>query len=550
MKLLGEVLLEKGMITSQEMALALQEQRRTGELLGKVLLRLGILTQKDLSQAVAFSSDLPFVDLKQVHIDMAAVNQIPKETAKEFELIPFAMEDDTLHVAMNNPTDIVAVDTLRRKTGKKIEVFASDLQGILEAVEIYYAVETSLEEEIDKNITAALAGSTAEGEASPPIIRLMELFLIKAVRDGATDVHITPEETTSRLSYRVDGVLRSGIILPKQIHIPLVTRVKIMSGLNIAEQRLPQEGNTSFEFSGRSIDIRTSTSPKYQGENVVMRILDKTNIILGLKHLGLGENNRAAIKKLTMKPHGIILAAGPTGSGKTTTLYSMLREINALEKNILTIEDPIEYHLPLIKQTQVNEQAGLTFLNAIKHFLRQDPDVILVGEIRDTETARISFQAAMTGHLVLSTIHTNDTASTIARLLDLEVESYLIPTSLRAVIAQRLVRKICSGCMEEYSPSNEEIELYGLENWDGIGKTLKRGKGCPECNHTGYRGRIGIFEIMHMTPDISRLVTQKVSADVIKMEAVKEGMATMRENGLNLVAQGLTTLEELFRVTE
>ena len=550
MKLLGEVLLEKGMITPQQMRLALQEQKRTGELLGDVLLRLGILTRKDLSRALAYSSDLPFVDLKQVHIDSNATKTISKDLAKKFKLIPFAMENNSLKVAMDNPNDVVAIDTLRRTTGKKIEIFASDLDGILESIEIYYELGASLEEEIDKNVAAALSGGVAEGEVNPPIIRLIELFLIKAIRDGATDVHITPEEMITRVSYRVDGVLRSGMILPKQIHVPLVTRVKVMSGLNIAEQRLPQEGNITFEFSGRKIDIRSSTSPKYFGENVVLRVLDKANLILGLEYLGLDAKNQITIRKLTTKPHGIVLAAGPTGCGKTTTLYSMLREINALEKNVLTIEDPIEYHLPLIKQTQVNEQAGLTFIQAIRHFLRQDPDVMLVGEIRDLETAKISFQAAMTGHLVFSTIHTNDAASTIARLLDLGVEPYLVPTSLRAVIAQRLVRKICPDCVEEYTPTEEELEIYNLKDWRGAGKTLKRGKGCPACEYTGYRGRTGIFEILEMTPKISQLITQKVSSDVLMLEAQKEGMRTMREDGLNKVLDGITTIEEVFRVTE
>jgi len=550
MKLLGEILQEKDMITPQQMRLALQEQKRTGELLGNVLLRLGILTRKDLSRALAFSSDLPFVDLKQVHIDPSAVSTVTKDIAKKFKLLPFALENNTIRVAMDNPNDVVAIDTLRRRTGKTIDIFASDLDGILESIEIYYELGASLEEEIDKNATAALSGAVAEGEISPPIVRLIELFLIKAIRDGATDVHITPEEMISRVSFRVDGVLRSGMILPKQIHIPIVTRVKVMSGLNIAEQRLPQEGNITFEFSGRKIDIRSSTSPKYYGENIVLRVLDKANIILGLEYLGLDALNQIAIRKLTTKPHGIVLAAGPTGCGKTTTLYSMLREINALEKNILTIEDPIEYHIPLIKQSQVNEQAGLTFFQAIRHFLRQDPDVMLVGEIRDLETAKISFQAAMTGHLVLSTIHTNDAASTIARLLDLGAEPYLIPTSLRAVIAQRLIRKICPDCVEDYTPAEAELELYDLKDWSGAGRTLKRGKGCVACEFTGYSGRTGIFEILEITPRISHVITQKASSDVIALEARQQGMRTMKEDGLGKVLDGITTIEEIFRVTE
>ncbi|MBW2208597.1 MAG: type II/IV secretion system protein, partial [Deltaproteobacteria bacterium] len=285
-------------------------------------------------------------------------------------------------------------------------------------------------------------------------------------------------------------------------------------------------------------------------ENLVLRVLDKANTLLGLEYLGLDVVNQITIRKLTTKPHGIVLAAGPTGCGKTTTLYSMLREINALEKNVLTIEDPIEYHIPLIKQSQVNEQAGLTFSVAIRHFLRQDPDVMLVGEIRDLETAKISFQAAMTGHLVLSTIHTNDAASTIARLLDLGAEPYLIPTSLRAVIAQRLIRKICPHCVEDYTPAEEELELYDLKDWSGAGKSLKRGKGCAACEFTGYSGRTGIFEILEITPRLSQAITQKASSDVLTLEAKQEGMRTMKEDGLSKVLDGITTIEEIFRVTE
>jgi len=549
-KLLGEVLLKEKMITPQQLSLALQEQKRTNELMGNVLLRLGIIDRKDLSKALAYSSELPFVDLRQTRIDPNAIKEVAKNIAKKFKLLPFALRDNTIQVAMDNPNDVVALDTLRRETRKKIEIYASDLESILEFIEIYYEFGASLEEEIDKNVTAALSGGMAEGEEAPPIVRLIELFIIKAIRDGATDVHITPEEMVTRLSYRIDGVLRSGMILPKQLQTPLVTRVKVMSELNIAEQRLPQEGGIAFEFSGRNVDIRSSTGPGNFGENVVLRILDKANIILGLEHLGLNANNQISIRRLTKKPHGIVLAAGPTGSGKTTTLYSMLREINALEKNVLTIEDPIEYHLPLIKQTQVNEQAGLNFTKAIRHFLRQDPDVILVGEIRDLETAKIAFQAAMTGHLVLSTIHTNDAASTIARLLDLGVEPYLIPTSLRAVIAQRLIRKVCPNCSEEDIPTDEELEIYDLKDWEGASQPLKRAKGCDQCDQTGYRGRTGIFEIMEVTPRLSQLISEKTSADIIIIEAQKEGMRTLKEDGLDKARDGITTLEEVFRVTE
>jgi len=549
MKLLGEVLVEEGIISRQQLELGLHEQKRTGELLGNVLVRLGLVTRKELSRAMAYTSDLPFVDLKQTHIEPNAVKLVPKDLAKKYKLMPFGLRDNILQVAMDNPTDVMAIDNLRRRTGKTIEVWAADRESIMEITEIYYEVGTSIQDEIDKNASAAMSGGIAEGEVAPPIVRLIELVLINAIRQGATDVHITPEEAISRVSYRIDGILRRGAILPAQLHPAMVTRVKVMSGLNIAESRLPQEGNVTFEFSGRFIDIRSSTSPTDDGENIVMRILDKANIILGLEYLGLHQAEIEIVKRLTRLPHGIVLAAGPTGSGKTTTLYSMLREINALEKNILTIEDPIEYRLPLIKQTQVNEQAGLTFSRAIRHFLRQDPDIMLVGEIRDLETAKIAFQAAMTGHLVLSTIHTNDSTSTIARLLDLGVEPYLIPTSLRAVVAQRLIRRLCLDCAEEYVPTPEELKMYNLEAWDGASRTIKKAVGCPKCDGTGYSGRTGIFEILEVTPRISRMISEKASADMLLLEAQKEGMKSLRDDALVRVLEGFTSLEEAFRVT-
>lgn len=546
MALLGEVLLKNKMVSHEKLVVALEEQKRTGELMGDVLVRLGIVSAKDLAKAMALSSDIPFIDLKHTAIDPAVISSVPKKIAKKFKLVPFAEDGDSFRVAMDNPNDVMALDTLRSLIGKTIEIYAADLQSINETIEMYYELEAaSLEEEIDRNIQAAMSGGLAEGEVTAPIVRLIELILIVAIRDNATDVHITPEERASRISYRIDGILRSSTILPKRLQLPVVNRLKIMSGMDIAEQRLPQEGNTLFAFSGRDVDIRTSTSPCLHGENVVLRILDKSSLVLGLGHLGLDEDNQRTVQRLVNKPHGIVLSAGPTGSGKTTTLYSVLREVNALEKNVLTIEDPIEYKLALIKQTQVNEQAGLTFSEAIRHFLRQDPDIILIGEIRDLETAKIAMQAALTGHLVLSTIHTNDAATTIPRLIDLGVEPYMIPTTLRAVIAQRLLRRICSNCMEDYQPTDKELSIYGLVDWQG--RTLKRGTGCYKCLNRGYQGRIGVFEILEVTPSISKLISEKASADIIMQEAKQEGMLSLKDDGLNKVEQGITTLEELFR---
>ncbi len=550
MKRLGDVLIEEMMATPQQIEVALREQQTTRELLGNVLLRLGIISPRDLARAIAISNDLPFVDLKKTFIDPAAVRQVEMEFARRYNLMPFALENNTLKVAMDNPSDIVAIDALRRATNHNLEIYAADLDSILEAIEFHYGLGASIDEEVSRNITAALAGGTAEGETAPPIIRLLELFFIKAIRDRATDIHLSPEERISRVGMRIDGILQSAYILPRQLHIPMITRVKVMAGMNIAENRLPQDGNITFEFSGRAIDIRASTIPTNHGENVVLRILDKASVVLGLDSLGMDEKISRQVERMTRIPHGIVLAAGPTGSGKTTTLYSMLHLVNALEKNVMTIEDPIEYQVPMIKQAQVNPKINFGFSEAIRHFLRQDPDIILVGEIRDLETTRMALQAAMTGHLVLSTIHTNDAASTVARLLDLGVEPYLLPASLRAVLAQRLVRRVCGNCREEYTLSDEEIENFGLGEWPHRHEPLTRGRGCELCGQTGYHGRAGIYELMWISPAIGKLISETASIAAIHEQAVADGMVPMLAYGLEKVRAGLTTIDEIFRVTQ
>lgn len=537
------------MVSSQKLEIALGEQKRTGELIGAVLVRMGVITHKELAMALAIQADVPFIPLNNTPINPEAFRLVSDETARNFMVVPFGFGEDTLQVAMENPSDIHALDKLRRETGRKIEIFGADLCAIQKAIEMFGGGSGSVEEEIDRNIQAASRGSFTNTDAMTPIVRLVDLFISKGVQDHATDIHFTPEEKAFRVSFRIDGLLHSGMVMPKHLHMPMVNRIKIASGMNIAEQRLPQEGSMAYDLAGRAIDIRSSTSPCKYGENVVLRLLDKSSVLLDLKYLGLEENDRCTIEKLAERPHGIILNSGPTGSGKTTTLYAMLQSVNTLERNILTIEDPIEYTLPFIKQTQVNEVTGLTFSEAIKHFFRQDPDVILVGEIRDLETARIALQAGMTGHLVLSTIHTNDAVSTIPRLLDLGVEPYLVSSVLRAVIAQRLVRRICRNCRVEYDVNIEDLARYGLGEWGLEHKKLMRGKGCDYCEELGYYGRIGIFEILEISDGLSRIIAEKSSSNLLLAEAKKDGMVTIREDGLKKVARGVTTLDEVLKVT-
>jgi len=544
---LKRLLLAEGKLTEVGLNAALSEQKQTNELLIEVIVRLGMVDRETLTPMWAEATGHKYIDLKKERVDNAAVDLVQRKTAERYELIPIQTDNGQIRVAMHNPGNIIAIDAVRRETRKEIEIYVANKESIRDAIARHYGASSSAASSEIERLAAVSVSGISDTEGASPIPKLVEFLIEKAVADRATDIHISPDEKATRISFRIDGMLRPITVLPRLVHGPIITRIKVMSGINIAEQRVPQDGKITYEVYGRYLDIRTSTSPTDNGENVVLRLLDKASIVMGLDRLGLDPKNHAQITELSLKPHGIVLSAGPTGSGKTTTLYSILKELNAFEKNILTIEDPVEYRLPYIKQSQVNEKAGLTFAKAIRHFLRQDPDVILVGEIRDLETAKVAFQAAMTGHLVLSTIHTNDAASCIARLMDLGVESYLIPSSLRAVMAQRLVRIVCSHCAEECELTREEIERYGIQN-EGI-SSEKRGRGCPECSESGYRGRQGIFEILRITPEISPLILEKVSSDVILRKAQQRGMQTMRENGIEKVKAGLTTLAEVYRVT-
>jgi type II secretory ATPase GspE/PulE/Tfp pilus assembly ATPase PilB-like protein len=530
------IFLEKKLLSENQLNAAFGEQKQTRELLIEVIIRRGYADREKVSRIWAEATGYPYIDLRNESLDFNAVNLIPLPMAERFQMVPIKLENGNIHIAMYNPGNVIAIDSLRRATRKEIKVYVANVESISDAIDRLKGAGSSID-----IIKKELAKKDLD------IVRIIDLLIEKALIDRATDIHISPDELSTQISFRVDGIMRQILVLKKQIHSQIITRVKVLAGINIAEQRVPQDGKIDYQFSGRYVDIRTSTSPTHNGENVVMRLLDKARIVMGMDKLGIDPVNHAQITELSQKPHGIVLSAGPTGSGKTTTLYSILKELDSLEKNILTIEDPIEYSLSGIKQSQVNEKAGLTFAKAIRHFLRQDPDVILVGEIRDLETAKIAFQAAMTGHLVLSTIHTNDAASTIARLMDLGVESYLIPSSLRAVMAQRLVRTVCTHCMEDYQFTPEEIEKVGIRDYNLTSE--KRGRGCSRCGGTGYHGRTGIYEILNINTAISRLILQKVSSDQILLKARENGMQTMRENGIDKVKAGITTLYEVDRVT-
>jgi type II secretory ATPase GspE/PulE/Tfp pilus assembly ATPase PilB-like protein len=481
-------------------------------------------------------------------VNPEALRVLGKDFAEDNKVVAYdVLEDGTLCVACYDTGDVKLLSKLRREVKRNIQPCMADLENISQVLRELYSESQAIDSDIEKNIAAAKAGVIARGEIDPPFIRLIDLFIHKGIAERATDIHISPEARVTQISYRLDGIMMPTYVIPKELHPSLITRVKVLSGLNIAEQRKAQDGSITVSFSGRNVDIRVSLSPTDEGENAVLRLLDIGSVVMGLKNLGFSDKAYQDIIDMSNKPHGIVLSAGPTGSGKTTTLYSVLSNVDALQRNVLTIEDPIEYRVPYVKQSQVNLKTGHTFAAAIRTFLRQDPDIILVGEIRDLETAHIAFQAAMTGHLVFSTVHTNDAASTIARLLDLGVEPYLIPSCLRAVLAQRLVRRVCPKCSDRYQFSEEEINRYNLlsANLD----SEMRGIGCDYCFQRGYRGRVAIVEILHITPAISKMIQEKTSSDQIDLLAREEGMISMREDGLAKVKQGITTVAEVLRVT-
>ena len=543
-KKLGEILLDLGVISEEELRIALKEQSRTGEKLGEVITRLGFATEDEIHMAIAQQAGTRFVDLHDIIISPEALSLVPEHVAKEFKLVPIKVDDNTITIVISNPFNFKAIDTIREITGREVIVYTSKEDDIVKALENVYGFAVSLEEEIENNIREALRTVTP-GAESQPIASLVNNFVLKALMLDATDIHIEPSEKVTRIRYRIDGVLHNIFTLPKRLHPSLVTRIKIISNLDIGEQRIPQDGSFSLPFGIKMINIRVSTYPTPYGESVVLRILERMNILLGLEKLGFSEKNLQTLKRIIRKPYGIIVACGPTGSGKTTTLYSILMELNSLEKNIMTIEDPIEYRLPLIKQAQINERADFTFSKALRSILRHDPDIIMVGEMRDKDTATLAFQAALTGHLVLTTLHANNAAQAIPRLRNLGVDPYLISVGLIGVLAQRLVRRVCDSCKKERPITKEDITRLMLPE-ELIGVKTYSGKGCEKCFHTGYRGRTGIFEILEITPAIQDLILKEAPPGVIEKTA---GYKSMFQDGIEKVKAGITTPEEVIRVT-
>lgn len=554
MKPLGQRLIEAGLINETQLQTALREQQRTREYLGRILIRLGYVSDEAVAAALAAQARVKFVDLGQYLPQAEAVQLIPENFARQHHLVPVSYVGKVLVVAMANPLDILTIDELRRLSKGPVEVVGAAGNEILEALDRAYGIGAGADwnEVVDQSIqqVAGRRGGAPVGEIEAaqeaPVIRLIDSLLGRGIQEGATDIHIEPEERLVRSRFRIDGILRQGPDVPKELQGAVVARIKVMANLDIAENRLPQDGRISFSFGGRDIDLRVSTFPTVRGENLVLRILDRSKLVLGLEQLGFSPDQLTFFKRILQSPNGIVLVTGPTGSGKTTTLYSALSYLNAEERNIITIEDPVEYEIAGIRQSQVNVKAGLTFGAGLRHMLRQDPDVIMVGEMRDEETADIAIRAALTGHLVFSTLHTNDAAGALPRLADMGAPPFLLSSSLLLVVAQRLVRNICVSCKEEAEPDPALFKRMGLQGKEDQLKFF-RGKGCDKCGFTGYRGRIGIFELLQITPELNPLILERADSRSIQRAARAQGMRTLLEDGIRKALRGGTTLEEVAR---
>jgi GSPII_E N-terminal domain./Type II/IV secretion system protein. len=556
-KKLGDLLVEVGLIDESQLNNAIKIQKMTGEKLGKILVKEGYLTEEQIIEALEFQLGIPHIDIKKVFIDPNVAKLIPESLAKRHVAIPIKKENDGLLVAMADPLNIFAIDDIKLITKQEVKPLIASEDGILKAIDRVFGKEEAEKavqdfkkefSQDDIEIDSSSLKSFSEDEINnSPAVRLVNSIIEQAVKNRASDVHIEPTENDLRIRFRVDGELHEAMRVFKSTQGPVITRIKIMANMNIAERRLPQDGKIETNVDGKNIDIRVSSLPTIYGEKLVLRILDKSGYIITKDKLGLNNDDMKLFDDLLRHPNGIILLTGPTGSGKTTTLYAMLNELNKPDINIITVEDPVEYTLEGLNQVQVNEKAGLTFAAALRSILRQDPDIIMIGEIRDRETAEIAIRSSITGHLVLSTLHTNDSAGAITRLIDMGIEPYLVSSSIVGVIAQRLARKICNNCKIEYEASHREKLILGLDTEKSL--KLYKGKGCAVCNKTGYRGRIPIYEIMMMTPKIKELTNEKAPADTITNEAVSNGMNTLRESARKLVLDGITTIDEMLRLT-
>ncbi len=560
---LAEMLVRDNVITQDELEHALELQEKQGGSLGSILIDNKYANEWEIAAAIGKQLNVPFITLSHYEIDPSILKSIPEDLVRKYQIVPIDKTGDTLTVALSDPSNIYLLDELRLLTNCKIVPVISFESDIKEAIERYYPKsesaldemlkeisdeETAVLEALESGMTEPAEAELDEGEVEAtdaPVIQLVNLIVHDAIRMRASDIHIEPYEKELRLRYRIDGVLHEMKAPPKKFQNPIVSRIKIMSDLDIAERRLPQDGRFKVTVQGRSIDFRVSTCPTVFGEKVVIRILDRGNLMLNLTDLGMDPEVLAGFEAQIRAPWGMILVTGPTGSGKSTTLYSALNTINDPRKNIMTIEDPVEYQLRGINQVQVHPEIGLTFAEGLRSFLRQDPDIIMVGEIRDKETAEIAVKAALTGHLVLSTLHTNDAPSTINRLTNMGVEAFLVTASVNLIVAQRLVRRICENCKQFYDPPAELLRSLQIPE----DAKFARGAGCDRCLNSGYKGRVALYELLHLSDAMRDKIIEGISTTQLKRMAIQEGMITLRRAGLQKVAQGVTTIDEVLSVT-
>jgi type IV pilus assembly protein PilB len=552
-KALGQILIEEGLLTEDDLRRALELRSQKNQLLGKVLVEMGAVREGDLVAALAKQVGLPFVDLGETVVDAIAASLIPEQVARRYRALPIGYEGSRLLVAMADPANLFAIDDIRTITGLEIRPVVATATDIEAAIRKYSRFDESVEQLSSAASEAAQDGSELDSASvsveEGPIMKMVNLLISQALADRASDIHIEPLERDVRIRYRVDGVLHEVMRSPKNIQAGLISRLKVMADINIAERRLPQDGRIGLTVGGKSVDLRVATLPTVYGEKVVIRVLDKSSVLLKLEDLGLADTAFHRYREAYTKPYGAILVTGPTGSGKSTTLYATLNIINKPDRNIITVEDPVEYRLAGVNQIQVHPRAGLTFASALRSILRADPDVILIGEIRDRETALIAVEAALTGHLVLSSMHTNDAPSALPRLVEMGVETYLVASAIDCVVAQRLARKLCAKCREAYRPQPAELAEAGYpeEQWPSMPEFF-RSAGCGNCAGTGYRGRLGMYEVMPMTEEIERLIVERSSLDAIRRTAQQDGMVSLRQDGLEKVRLGLTSIHEVLRV--
>jgi type IV pilus assembly protein PilB len=556
---LGERLTEAGLITKAQLEEALKEQKRSGGLLGSNLIRLGHIREEDLLQFLSQQYGFPSVDISQMEIPQDVLRLVPVDVVQKHKVLPVSRAGSTLVLAMTDPTNYLVIDDIKFLTGYNIDVVVAEETALKKSIDRHYDQSASLMDVMNGLDDPELELVNGEEElnleelekatAEAPVVKLVNLILTEAIKREASDIHIEPYEKKFRVRYRIDGVLYEIMVPPLKLKNAIISRIKIMSSLDIAERRLPQDGRIKLKTLGKEMDYRVSVLPTLFGEKIVLRLLDKSALQLDMTKLGFEQQALDNFREAIYQPYGMVLVTGPTGSGKTTTLYSALSELNKTTQNISTAEDPVEYNLLGINQVQMHEDIGLNFASALRAFLRQDPDIIMVGEIRDFETAEVGIKAALTGHLVLSTLHTNDAPSTIHRMLNMGVEPFLVSSSVNLILAQRLARKICSECREVHDLSHQVLMDLGMSREDAWHTVLYRGKGCDKCSGTGYKGRIALYEVMPMHEDMKEAILEGASVSELKRLARKAGMKTLRESGLQKIREGVTTVEEVARVS-